>query len=101
MAKGLPESGIISGMSVKMIDILRLTCIIGMRQSATVHIYVDVEKAMSQGIKFYLSANEVILCPGNQEGYIAPELFKTVSARFGNKIKRWNGSDWEVEEVVS
>ena len=50
----------------------------GMRSSAQVFIYVDTEKAMADGIKFYKSANNVILSPGNKEGVLLSQYFKTV-----------------------
>jgi len=50
----------------------------GMRNSAQVFIYVDTEAAMADGIKFYKSANNVILSPGNSQGVLLPQYFKTV-----------------------
>ena len=50
----------------------------GMRSSAQVFIYVDAEAAMADGIKFYKSANNVILSPGNNQGVLLPQYFKTV-----------------------
>ncbi|KZT37753.1 phosphotransferase KptA/Tpt1, partial [Sistotremastrum suecicum HHB10207 ss-3] len=63
LAQGLPGvSGVISGM----------------RKSANVIIYIDVPKALAAGIQFYISANGVILSPGNEQGFIPPEFFKRV-----------------------
>ncbi|KAL3872703.1 hypothetical protein ACJMK2_035910 [Sinanodonta woodiana] len=53
----------------------------GMRSSCEVLIYIDLEKALKDGLKFYLSANRVILSPGNEEGYIYPCYFKVVLKR--------------------
>lgn len=50
----------------------------GMRTSAQVYIYIDVHKAMKDGIKFFRSANNVILSPGNQDGIIESQYFKSV-----------------------
>lgn len=49
----------------------------GMRKSADVLIYINVEKAMAAGIKFYLSKNGVILSDGIN-GTISPEFFAKV-----------------------
>lgn len=58
----------------------------GMRKSAKVMIYIDVEKAMRDGLKFFVSTNGVILSPGNSSlkdgdgysGVILPEYFSKV-----------------------
>ena len=58
----------------------------GMRQSAKVLIYINVKAAMENGIKFYISANGVILSPGDLSlhdgdghcGIIKPEYFSKV-----------------------
>ena len=50
----------------------------GMRKSVQVKIYLDVEKAMNDGILFYKSSNNVILSPGNDEGIINPMYFKRI-----------------------
>ena len=50
----------------------------GMRKSAEVLIYIDLEKALHNGLKFYISANGVILSPGDETGYISPKYFSKV-----------------------
>jgi 2'-phosphotransferase len=50
----------------------------GMRRSAEVLIYIDLEKALQAGLKFYVSANGVILTPGDANGYLKPTYFKQV-----------------------
>ena len=50
----------------------------GMRQSCEIHIYINIEAALSDGLKFYRSSNNVILSPGNSEGYILPRYFLKV-----------------------
>lgn len=43
----------------------------GMRSSCDYYVIVDIKKAMAEGgLKFYKSANNVILCPGDERGYI-------------------------------
>ncbi|XP_021966128.1 tRNA 2'-phosphotransferase 1 isoform X2 [Folsomia candida] len=50
----------------------------GMRNSAQIYIYVDIEAAMRDGVKFYRSANNVILSPGNRDGFVEPKYFTKV-----------------------
>jgi len=50
----------------------------GMRSSCQVLVYVDLPKAIADGIDFYLSDNHVVLSPGNAEGIIPPAYFKAV-----------------------
>ena len=66
MASDLPESG---------------NVISGMRKSADVVVWIDVGKAMAQGIKFFISKNGVILSPGNENGLIPSSCFKKISYR--------------------
>lgn len=66
MAPGEPgESGVISGM--------RSTC--------DVLIYINLKKAMQDGIAFYISANNVILTSGDEKGSLKPEYFLRVEER--------------------
>lgn len=52
----------------------------GMRGSAEVVIEIDMEKAMADGIKFYVSVNGVILSEGI-DGILPPSYFKSISFR--------------------
>lgn len=65
-----------------------------MRASSSVLIYVDVERALASDIKFYVSANGVVLSPGDSQGFIPHTLFEKVLGRFGNTLKRWSGTTW-------
>ncbi len=49
----------------------------GARSNAKVLIYINMELAMSEGIKFYLSKNKVILTDG-LNGVLLPKYFKNV-----------------------
>jgi 2'-phosphotransferase len=51
---------------------------VGLRSSSSVAIVINVGKAMSDGIEFYRSRNNVILSSGNSEGIIEPKYFKKV-----------------------
>lgn len=50
----------------------------GMRPSSKVMIYIDLDKAIANGIKFFISKNEVILTEGNDQGMIPKDFFKEV-----------------------
>lgn len=53
----------------------------GFRASTEVLVYIDIVKAVSEGLKFFVSENNVILCAGNQEGYLLPQYFKKIVDR--------------------
>lgn len=58
----------------------------GMRKSSGVYIYINAERAMAAGIKFFRSANNVILSDG-LDGVISPEFFeKVVDAKSGRTV---------------
>ncbi|XP_072102160.1 tRNA 2'-phosphotransferase 1-like isoform X3 [Mobula birostris] len=63
LAPGLPEDDSI---------------ISGMRSSCELAIFVELEKALNDGIPFYLSTNQVILTPGNEDGVLPPKYFQKV-----------------------
>ncbi|CAF2362195.1 unnamed protein product [Rotaria sp. Silwood2] len=70
-APGLPkQSGVISGM----------------RSNAELYIYIDMEKALKDGFKFFVSNNNVILCSGNENGFIPPRYFRLVENRHGEQL---------------
>ncbi|KAG8887557.1 hypothetical protein FRB98_009463 [Tulasnella sp. 332] len=73
----------------------------GMRASSTVLIYIDVARALASGIKFYVSANGVVLSPGDSRGFIPHTLFEKVLGKFGNSLKRWNGTAWVADSGES
>ncbi|XP_067031889.1 tRNA 2'-phosphotransferase 1-like isoform X1 [Acropora muricata] len=50
----------------------------GIRGSCEILIYINLKKALNDGFKFYRSANNVILCPGNEEGFLPPCYFQRV-----------------------
>ena len=61
----------------------------GMRQSSQVLIYVDLESALDAGLKFYISKNGVVLTPGNEHGFLAPEFFMKVEHANGRPMPDW------------
>jgi len=58
----------------------------GMRKSADLKIYLDLTDAMAAGLRFFRSANNVILSPGNEEGAIPIKFFLKVKNVKTNKI---------------
>ncbi|XP_065833322.1 tRNA 2'-phosphotransferase 1-like [Oscarella lobularis] len=49
----------------------------GMRKGCQVIIRIDAAKAIKDGLKFYRSANGVILSPGDEAGFIPPKYFES------------------------
>ena len=60
-----------------------------MRRSSSILIYIDVEKALDAGLKFYLSANSVVLTDGDEDGFIRPQFFSRVEATNGKPVPGW------------
>ena len=58
----------------------------GARSTCQVLIYIDLSKALNDGYKFFRSANEVILCSGNEEGYLPTEYFLKVTDRKSGRL---------------
>ncbi|CAG9101303.1 unnamed protein product [Plutella xylostella] len=59
------------------------TVISGLRRDAEVFIYLDLQKALDDGLKFFESENGVILTAGNKDGYILPKYFLKVTSNTG------------------
>ncbi|CAB4059683.1 TRPT1 [Lepeophtheirus salmonis] len=59
----------------------------GMRRKCNVIIYVDIMEAMKDGYEFYKSANQVLLCSGNESGYLPIKYFikDTKNQKTGNQ----------------
>ena len=62
-----------------------------MRSSSQILIFVDVQKALDAGIKFYQSANGVVLTAGNDKGFLPPEFFSRVETADRKPLSRWDG----------
>ncbi len=58
----------------------------GMRASSDALVYINMEKAMEEGIQFYKSANGVILSSGNANGFIKPHLLTKITDRHGRVL---------------
>ncbi|KAL5272816.1 hypothetical protein ACHWQZ_G000850 [Mnemiopsis leidyi] len=50
----------------------------GMRSDCEVVIYIDMKAALRDGYEFYRSKNNVILCSGDDKGYLPPKYFTSV-----------------------
>lgn len=62
----------------------------GMRTSSQILIYIDVEKALADGIKFFMSANGVVLTEGNPEtGVLSTKYFKKVENPKRQTLEVW------------
>ena len=70
-----------------------------MRRSSSTLIYIDVQKALDAGLKFYLSANGVVLTEGDKDGYIRPEFFARVQTAAGKPVPGWEPSSSTAESV--
>jgi 2'-phosphotransferase len=59
----------------------------GMRHNCAVLIYIDLEKALGAGVKFFKSENGVVLTEGlNDEGYLPKEYFSKVVTTKGEVL---------------
>ncbi|KAF9244131.1 KptA family-domain-containing protein [Melanogaster broomeanus] len=63
----------------------------GMRNSSQILIFVDVQKAIDAGIRFYLSTNGVVLTEGNVGGFLLPTFFQRVEDANRNPVGGWEG----------
>jgi 2'-phosphotransferase len=57
-----------------------------MRTSSQILIFIDLQKALDAGIKFFLSENGVVLTEGDDEGFLRPEFFEKVKNAKGEVI---------------
>ncbi|EPT28837.1 RNA 2'-phosphotransferase, Tpt1/KptA family protein [Toxoplasma gondii TgCatPRC2] len=53
----------------------------GMRATADVLIFLDVKKALDEGLRMFVSSNDVVLSPGNERGIIETRFFSKVVDR--------------------
>lgn len=54
------------------------TVISGMRSNCQLAIHINTDKALKEGLKFYQSANGVILTEGDEKGFLLPKYFLKV-----------------------
>lgn len=60
----------------------------GMRGDCQVLVHVDVAAARAAGIRFFRSANGVLLTEGNADGFVPPSLFSRVEAVGPGRVPR-------------
>lgn len=89
LAQGVSGSGVVSGMEFTASMCALLTDRTGMRNSANVLVYVDVQKALDAGLKFFLSSNGVVLTEGDESGHLGPQFFQRVTDNKGNELGGW------------
>ncbi|KAJ8095060.1 tRNA 2'-phosphotransferase [Marasmius tenuissimus] len=84
LAQGVATDGVISGM----------------RKGSRILIYIDLEKAIADGIKFYVSTNGVVLTEG-EHGILHPKYFQRVEIlkKIYRPIPGWEGMTTAGEEV--
>ncbi|KAI0030061.1 KptA family-domain-containing protein [Vararia minispora EC-137] len=73
LAQGVPGDGVISGM----------------RTSAQVLIYIDLQCALDAGLRFYLSDNGVVLTEGDDKGVVHSRFFSRVTDKHGDPLAGW------------
>ena len=64
-----------------------------MRSSSQILIFIDVQKALNAGVKFYLSDNGVVLTAGNDKGFLSPEFFSRVETADRKPLSGWDGPE--------
>lgn len=66
---------------------LREGCIT-MRANVDIYIYIDLERALKDGILFFQSSNNVVLSSGNGDGFIEPQYFlKVIDVKTGTVFR--------------
>ena len=65
----------------------------GMRNTSSVLIYLDIQKALATGLKFWRSKNGVILSSGDEAGIIPLEFFERVEDRKKGSIIMRDGKN--------
>jgi len=73
----------------------------GMRTSSQILIYIDVQKALDSGLKFFVSTNGVVLSEGDVDGFIAPEYFRRVERANRTALPGWEGPMEEMHKVLA
>ena len=53
----------------------------GFRSNCELLVYINLEKAIEEGLKFYISENNVVLSPGDEKGFISSKYFKFIKER--------------------
>lgn len=67
----------------------------GMRASATVLVWVDVRRSLAAGMRWWRSANGVVLTEGDHDGVVRLEWVCRVLVR--GRGGEWGDAGWGVE----
>lgn len=59
--------------------------------SSQIFIFINVQKALDAGIKFFLSDNGVVLTAGDHDGLLKPEFFDRVENTKRVALPGWEG----------
>lgn len=86
LASHLPDSQPVTAISGKLINLCWFSYpsadFLGLRPRSDILVYINLHLALSSGIKFFLSANGVVLTPGNEAGFLHPSLFEKVERTY-------------------
>ncbi|KAJ7212089.1 KptA family-domain-containing protein [Mycena pura] len=63
----------------------------GMRKSSQILIFIDVQRAIDDGVNFFLSSNGVILTEGNEQGILGTKYFARVETSNRVSVPGWEG----------
>ncbi|KAF4465460.1 tRNA 2 -phosphotransferase 1 [Fusarium albosuccineum] len=74
---GTPEEGVVSGM----------------RKDAELVIEIDVEASLTEGIKWWMSDNGVLLTEGDEQGVLSSKFFKLVTGRLVDVGVLWQDGE--------
>lgn len=81
-ASGLPAGfEVLEGSNDTTSEAQKEPVISGMRNTSAVLVFIDIKKALEGGLKFWKSANGVILSEGNESGLVPLAYFARVEER--------------------
>jgi 2'-phosphotransferase len=92
LAQGVADAGVVSGrLLFSHLPKVSFNSLVlqGMRKSSQVLVFIDLERALRAGLKFFVSSNGVVLTEGDERGYIKPEFFKRVERANRQPIRGW------------
>merc|ERR1712043_115886 len=72
----------------------------GFRNSCQVLIYIDIVNAVKDGYRFFVSANNVVLCEGDRDGTLPVKYFLKVIDRDSGKDNLKDHDDKETKKVL-
>ena len=91
LAQAASTTDAISGIHILLALPLGTHIVAGLRKSAQILIYIDIPKALSSGLQFFLSDNGVVLTEGDDTGHLKPEFFLRVENTKHEALPCWEG----------